>query len=306
MKSQAIVLSGANSYEISEFTDPQNLGIELELVASPIAPLDLQIIAGDFPLIGDYPLVTGVSGVGKNSEGENFFVFSQAVGGGFQTPGTHRQSFCYPDSIIFPLNPAVDPFAASAVMISHLSAYAIIHDLLKAKKGDSVLILGGNGSLGKSCIAIAQKLELDVFAASRDGADINGATGIANSEIGPDFVYKYGKECEYVINPLGGLFCTAAQTVSAPNSTQVLVGVSANSTLELIGPLMIGKAQKFVGFNLMTMPLLRIGELVTMTCDDLLNNVIKVGDIPRFAIADGKSAIKAAQQLNSRIILTSN
>ena len=305
MKSQAIILSGANSYEISEFTDPQNLGTELELVASPIAPLDLQIIAGDFPLIGDYPLVTGVSGVGKNNKGENFFVFSQAVGGGFQTPGAHRQFFRYPDSIIFPLNPAVDPFAASAVMISHLTAYSIIHDLLKAKKGDSVLILGGNGSLGKSCIAIAQKLELEVFAASRDGADINGARGIANSEIGPDFLNRYGKECEFVINPLGGPFSTAAQTVSAPNSTQVLVGVSANSTLELIGPLMIGKAQKFVGFNLMTMPLLRIGELVAMTCDDLLNNVIYVEAIPRFSIADGESAIKVAQQTNSRIILTS-
>ena len=173
MKSQAIILSGANSYEIGEFNDPDNLGTELELVAAPIAPLDLQIIAGDFPLIGDYPLITGVSGVGKNTRGENFFVFSQGVGGGFQTPGTHRQFFRYPDSVIFPLHPSVDPIAASAVMISHLTAYSIFHDVLHAKNGDSILIMGANGSLGLSCIAIAQQLGLEVFAASRTGANVS-------------------------------------------------------------------------------------------------------------------------------------
>ena len=310
MKSQAIILTGANSYEIGEFNDPQNLGTELELVASPIAPLDLQIIAGDFPLIGGYPLITGVSGVGKNAQGKNFFIFSQGVGGGFQTPGVHRQFFRYPDSIIFPLHQSVDPVAASTVMISHLTAYSIIHDLLCAKAGDSILILGANGSLGKSCIAIGQKLGLEVFAASRAGADINGATGIANDAIGTEFLVKHGKECDFVINPLGGPLSAAAQSVSAPHSTHVLVGVSAHPALELIGPLMIGKAQKFVGFNLMTVPLSRIGELVEMTCDDLLNDVIpnlgiEIEAIPRYSIADGRLAIKDAQQNNSRVIVTS-
>lgn len=160
-----------------EMPKPGKREVLIQVQAAAVNPLDLLILHGDIRLIHSYrmPLVLGneCSGIIREA-GEEVTSFQ---------PGDHVYArlpmqqigafaqFVAVDASAVAKMPKGYPFAiAAAIPLAALTSYQAIMEGLQAKKGETILVTGGSGSLGQMLVPIAKALGMHVIVTGNDRA----------------------------------------------------------------------------------------------------------------------------------------
>jgi NADPH:quinone reductase-like Zn-dependent oxidoreductase len=166
---------------------------------------------------GSLPLVPGVDGVGRMSDGTlRYFALGDTTSGAMaaQTVIDLRQSFVLPDS--------TDPVLVAAAMNPAMSAWVALRRRIDFQAGQRVLVLGATGGSGQLAVQVAKRLGASqVIAAGRDPQKL-----AALPALGADAVVRLGDapgigdvaaEVDVVIDYLWGQVTVDAMTAIATN-----------------------------------------------------------------------------------------
>ena len=171
---------------------------------------------------GELPLVPGIDGVGRASDGTlRYFVLPDTTMGAMaeQTVIDRRRSLVLPDS--------ADPILVAAAMNPVMSSWIALRQRIDFEPGQSVLILGATGSSGRMAVQVAKRLGAGaVIGAGRDaqrlaavrelGAD---TTVRLDSAAAVGDVARLARDVDVVIDYLWG-----------PITAEVMAGIVSNRT----------------------------------------------------------------------------
>ena len=139
--------------------------ILIDVVASGLHPrVRSQADGSHYTSSGELPLVPGVDGVGRASDGTlRYFVLPDTTAGAMaeQTVIDRRRSITLPEG--------ADPVLVAAAVNPVMSSWVALRQRIQFEPGQSVLVLGATGSSGRMAIQVARHFGAgDVIGAGRD------------------------------------------------------------------------------------------------------------------------------------------
>lgn len=139
----------------------------IDVRAAALKPVDKQLASGShYASPRELPVVCGVDGVGYLVDGTRVF-----FGGPRRPYGAMAQRTVVPKAFCFPVPEGVDDNTAAALPNPGVSAWLSLTVRAKLAKGETVLILGATGVIGKLTVQIAKLLGAGrVIAAGRNEA----------------------------------------------------------------------------------------------------------------------------------------
>ena len=216
--------------------------IVIEVHAAPVNYVDLVVVAGKYQFCPPLPFTPGKgpagviveigAGVDKFKPGDR--VLAMAEVGGYAEYAKAAAKDCYrmPDTLSFS--------HAGALSLAYDTAYFALTDRGRLQKGETVLVLGSTGAVGRACMQIARAMGARVIAAisspSRaDAAYAGGADHVVNlaaddlrenlrKEV---FALTDGQGADVIIDMLGGDIFDAAIRAVAWRGRVVIVGFAA-------------------------------------------------------------------------------
>ena len=130
---------------VEEFADPAGDDVA-EVVAAPLNPVDLAIVAGQMPFRQETPpFVAGVEGIARLADGTvRYFTGPKPPYGSL----AERVPLAGADTAAVP--PGLDPALAAALGVSGLAAWLSLSSTGRLARGESVLVLGAEGQVGQA------------------------------------------------------------------------------------------------------------------------------------------------------------
>jgi NADPH:quinone reductase-like Zn-dependent oxidoreductase len=172
---KAVVLheyGGPEKLKLEDFPDPQVSGdtVLIAAAAASVNPIDWKVRSGvrqkDFPL--SFPAILGrdVSGVvravGANvkhfKQGDRVLAFSNA---------TYAELVAVADAIVTHLPDGVDLVDAAAIPLIALTGDQLVRHATNVRKGQTILITGALGCVGRAAVHTAKKIGAHVIAGVR-------------------------------------------------------------------------------------------------------------------------------------------
>jgi NADPH:quinone reductase-like Zn-dependent oxidoreductase len=172
---KAVVLheyGGPEKLKLEDFPDPQVSGdtVLIAAAAASVNPIDWKVRSGvrqkDFPL--SFPAILGrdVSGVvravGANvkhfKQGDRVLAFSNA---------TYAELVAVADAIVTHLPDGVDLVDAAAIPLIALTGDQLVRHATNVRKGQTILITGALGCVGRAAVHTAKKIGANVIAGVR-------------------------------------------------------------------------------------------------------------------------------------------
>lgn len=243
--------------EAAELPAPALDEVRIEMLAAPINPADLNVIAGNYGELPDLPAVIGNEGMGRIA----------AVGAEVTTlrPGdlvapigigswcTHRNA---PANRVVPLPAGIDALQASMIAVNPPTAYAMLHDFAALQPGDWVVQNAGNSGVGRAVIQIAKRLGLRTLSVVRrpevaDELRSLGADRIVTEETdlrGEGRSLMEGAEARLALNGIGGTSALNLANALADGSPLVTYGAMARQPLKIPNGMLIFRGLAFRGF----------------------------------------------------------
>ncbi|WP_034262316.1 quinone oxidoreductase family protein [Actinospica robiniae] len=133
----------------------------IRITAAAVNPIDVTISAGKHPLGRPaLPHVPGIEGAGVVVESETLTPGARVrvqVPGGF-VGGTLAELVLVPDAACLPVADGVEDDQAAALGAVGISALVALEDLAALRAGESVLVLGATGALGRVSVQLARAL----------------------------------------------------------------------------------------------------------------------------------------------------
>ena len=282
---------------IPEFTDPATLKVIetpepepaagwaiLDLVAADVSPLDRQIATGQLPGAGPLPIQPGANAVGRitasgtHEPGVLAFVAGGVAGMGNSSQGAMATVIVAPDRAIFPLPDGADPLAIAAGTGGGISALAALVDHAGLRQGETVLVLGATGAVGRAACQIASSQGAVVLAGARDPSKLGDldATPIDIDQM-PAAVMEAtgGKGADVIIDGIGGDYLNPAVLSGSAGCRHVLIGYMAGKTTNFTIPLVMIRQHKLLGFNANQLPPERHGSVVSEVIEDIAGGPIR-------------------------------
>jgi NADPH2:quinone reductase len=305
--SSALIAHGANELALEPTPvlgaaiDPDD--VALTLVLAQISPLDRQVVAGQFPPAKPWPLIPGTSAVARDDEGNFYFAFAESAGGGTFRDGSHADRFVLPRSVLYSIPTGSDYAAIAASVTSLATAHSILKDIAQARAGQTLLILGANGSVGRASIAVGRALGLTMAAASRDGLDIDGVAGVRNDFLAEDAKRALGRGADIIIDPIAGSVTGAAISAAGPDCHHILIGFSAGALMPIIAPRFLGGEHRLIGFNLLRRPEGVLAEHVRSAIAEILQGEYAPDIDSIVPLNDGVAGYVRAGEVRGRVLL---
>ena len=175
-------------------------------------------------------------------------VISSGVAGAWaaQLKAPARRLVKVPDAV--PLDQAI------ASVNSHLTAYHGLIDRAALRAGESVLILGANGAVGKACRQIAEHAGARVYTLSRDGDGlVIRGKGIADVRATRDTLKAALRQAlgpagaDVVVDPVGGSFTEAGVRSLGWRGRLLVIGFAAGDIPSIPANLLLLKGASLVG-----------------------------------------------------------
>jgi NADPH:quinone reductase-like Zn-dependent oxidoreductase len=171
---------------------------------------------------GELPLVPGIDGVGRASDGTlRYFVLPDTTMGAMaeQTVIDQRSSLVLPDG--------ADPILVAAAMNPVMSSWVALRRRIDFEPGQSVLILGATGSSGRMAVQVAKRLGAgEVIGAGRDAQRLAAVRELgADTTVRLDSAATLGdlariaRDVDVVIDYLWG-----------PITAELMAGIASNRT----------------------------------------------------------------------------
>ena len=141
--------------------------------------------------------------------------------------GGYSRFIAVPASDLAPVPADVDPSTLSALIMSYLTAYEILHHVAKVKAGDSVLVHGAAGSTGSALLDLGRVLGLKMWGTASEAklelVERYGAEPIDYKR--EDFVARLQREApkgvDLVVDPIGGAHLDRSWRVLGKGGTLV-------------------------------------------------------------------------------------
>ena len=232
----AIAESFAEAPRIKEFQNPEG-GEVLRVVAASLNPIDRVIAAGRIafrPL--ELPAVVGLDGVAADASGLRYFLSPRTPFGSF------AELVPLGEAETVPVPAGLDPISAAALGVPGIAAWLSVARAAAVGTGDSVLILGATGAVGRLAVQISRRLGAgNVVGTARDSAGLDlvarlGGTPVqisAGTDLDHELAATAGRGFDVVIDMLwGDPFATAVRHL-APGAHIVQVGNSAGPQADL-------------------------------------------------------------------------
>jgi NADPH:quinone reductase-like Zn-dependent oxidoreductase len=228
----AILNSVGGEPEVGSFDEPtpRDGHVVLDVAVAGVNPIDIRLASGQLgqPRL---PSVVGLESVGTLDDGSRVY-----SGASISPFGSWAERSLIDPARAFPVPDAIDDGLAVALGISGVAAWLALEHHAKLQPGESVLVLGATGTVGRIAVQAAKVLGAGrVVAAARD-ADALGEV----EELGADATVVLGQGddadalrqaagngFDVLIDPLYGKPFEAALGASALGARLVTVGESA-------------------------------------------------------------------------------
>jgi len=213
----AAVVRGAGIELDREAPEPRaGDGVLVQMEAACIAPLDLQIAAGQFPLRPPEPYVPGLDGAGRVvADGRRVWI--RGGGGGISRDGCCAERAVVPLAALHDLPEDVDAVTAATFFVPCGTAHAALHDVGYVRRGETVAVRGAGGSVGRVAVQMALAAGAEVIRVDRSTRP---------SELEPGSV-------DLLVDTVGGPGLAEWLPAMRPRGRIALVGYAGGTRLEL-------------------------------------------------------------------------
>jgi NADPH:quinone reductase-like Zn-dependent oxidoreductase len=180
----------------------------VDVIASGLHPrVRSQADGSHYTSSGELPLVPGIDGVGRTSDGTlHYFVLPETTMGAMaqQTVIDQRRSVALPEGI--------DPIPVAAAVNPVMSSWIALRQRTNFEPGQSVLVLGATGSSGRMAVQVAKHLGAGhVIGAGRDAKRLSALTDLGvdapiqlDSASAVDDLARAARDVDVVIDYLWG------------------------------------------------------------------------------------------------------
>ncbi len=253
---RAAVLSAYGEVPALGEFDLPTTGDGQEIVDVEVAglnPIDISLASGTF-YAGPPPLpyVVGREGVGRTAAGTRAY-----FDGPVPPSGSIAVQALVTSSSLLPVPDDVDAGLAVACGIAGLAAWLALEWRAELRPGETVLVLGASGTVGRIAVQAAKLLGAGrVVAAARDAdtlevATADGADATVKLDGVDDLAGALRDACEggpnVTIDPLWGAPAAAAVDAAAFGARHIQLGQSAGATAELSAGSVRGKLLSILG-----------------------------------------------------------
>jgi trans-2-enoyl-CoA reductase len=230
----------------------------VRLKAAPINPADLNQIEGKYPIRAPLPATPGFEGAGVIEEVgaavHNFTAGTQVI-----LPhdvGTWREAVVVAAEKLVAVPNDIAPEQAAMLKINPITAWRMLHDFVRLKKGDWVIQNAANSAAGRAVIQIARELGYRTVNVVRraelieelqaEGGDV---VLLDNDEL-RDAVANATERApiRLGLNAVGGESALRMAKIVAPEATIVTYGAMSLKPLTMPNGLLIFKNLRFTGF----------------------------------------------------------
>lgn len=176
MKAAYIEAFGASeNIKIGNLPYPKTKANEVlvKTIAVTVNNVDTFIREGKYPIQAELPFVIGRDFVGEvvenQTENPSFkkgdIVWSNSMGYE-DRQGSTSEYVCVAEDRLYSLPEGVDPYLAVSALHATTTAVLLLTDLVQTTPGESILVHGGGGNVGRKLIETARLLHLKVTATS--------------------------------------------------------------------------------------------------------------------------------------------
>ncbi|MGG6894771.1 MULTISPECIES: quinone oxidoreductase family protein [Rhizobium] len=197
--------------------------------AAAINPSDVKIVSGLFG--GSVPRTPGRDFAGVVVEGvlAGKDVWGSGAGFGFRRDGAHAEYVVLPASWLSEKPAGLSMVEAAAVGAPFITAWHALVDVGSLKAGETLLITGGLGAVGRAAIQIARHLGARTIVAARGKAvsEADETIDISKKDL-PEAVraLTWGKGADVVLDAVGGpLFEPALKSLALGGRQLVITSV---------------------------------------------------------------------------------
>ncbi len=231
----AILHSAGADPEVGAFDDPTagDGRVVVEVAVAGVNPIDIRLASGQ---LGQprTPSVVGLEGVGTLADGVRVY-FGACV----SPYGSWAERTLIDPARAYPVPDGLDDALAVAIGIAGIAAWAPLAHHAKVQTGESVLVLGASGSVGRIAVQAAKLLGAGrVVAAARDAEALREVEGLGADQSvvlgGEDDAQALRDAAaggfDVIIDPLYGAPFEAALPSAALGARIVTIGESAGPT----------------------------------------------------------------------------
>jgi NADPH:quinone reductase-like Zn-dependent oxidoreductase len=243
---------------LSEVAGPP--GPAADVLAASLNPVDLTVAAGLNPFRRpEPPLVLGLDGVARRPDGALVHFFAPAP-----PYGAFAERIPLAETETVPLPGGLGPAQAAALGISGVAAWTALAGTAALRPGESVLVLGANGQVGRIAVQAARLLGARrVTAVVHDEAARQaplrlGASTVVTSQDLTTLTQRLLEPdqagYDVILDTLWGPVIPAAIDAAASGARVVHLGNSAGTLATLAGPAIRNHQVSILTYTIFTVP----------------------------------------------------
>jgi NADPH:quinone reductase-like Zn-dependent oxidoreductase len=239
---------------------PAPAGPTADVLAASLNPAGLTVAAGLNPFRRlQPPLVLGMDGVARQADGALVHFFAPAP-----PYGAFAERVLLAEAETVPLPGGLDASRPAALGISGVTAWTALAGTAALRPGESVLILGANGQVGRIAVQAARLLGarrvtgVVQHEAARQAPLWLGAGTVVTSQDLPTLTQRLleadQRGYDVILDTLWGPVIPAAVGATATGARVVHLGNSAGALATLAGPAIRKNRVSILGYAIFTVP----------------------------------------------------
>jgi len=313
MKAARLHAHGADFAEILrieplDLPPPGMNEVRIEMLAAPVNPADLNVIAGTYGRLPALPAVIGNEGAGRViATGAGVTALHPGDLVAPTTGGTWCTQLNAAETDVIPLPAGIDPQQASMIAVNPPTAYAMLHDYAALEPGDWVVQNAANSGVGRCVIQIAKRLRLRTLNVVRRAELVDellalGADRVVTEEVdlrkeGPSLTD--GSRAKLALNGVGGASALNLANALADNAPLVTYGAMGRQPLKIPNGLIIFRGLSFLGFWLrkwlVEKPAVERQRIMALLAEMVRDGSLRVPVHRVFPLSDIHAAFREAQ-----------
>lgn len=242
--------------EIELIAGPGESLVEIEVAS--VTTLDRTVLAGKLAQQMQPPFVPGSEGAGVVLSSETFAAGTRVVirggGVGVSRPGTWGRLAVVPDASVHPLPDGLGAAAAVGMLAPALTAHTAVRRVGQIVEGETVVVTGATGLLGRLCVAVARSAgAAKVIGLARSGEYVEVLTGLVDQIVRVDELGQVGRElpwCDAAIDTVGGPVTSGVMSHITPGGRVVVLGYTAGEFATLDLHQLIGRDLRVLPVNM--------------------------------------------------------